>query len=105
MNSQIEQFEKLLEQGNDSALLRFSLSNAHFNEENYQLASEHLQEAVNFDPDFTAAWKLLGKTLVKLEKISEAIQVYEKGIQVAEKKGDMQALKEMQVFLKRIKSK
>lgn len=104
MNAQIEQFENLLTKGNDSALLRFSLGNAYFNEENYQLATEHLQEAVKFDAKFTAAWKLLGKSLVKLEKHSEAIQAYKQGIHVAEEKGDMQALKEMQIFLKRLEN-
>jgi hypothetical protein len=32
-----------------------------------------------------------------------AIQVYETGIEAARQKGDIQAVKEMQVFLKRLK--
>ncbi len=61
--SALENFEKLLAAGKDSALLRFSLGNEHLKAGDAQRAAEHLARAVALDPDFTAAWKLYGKAL------------------------------------------
>ena len=65
-------------------------------------AEEYLNKALAFDMHYTAAWKLYAKTLVKLGKSQEAKAAFEKGIVIAEQKGDKQAAKEMQVFLKRL---
>jgi len=62
----------------------------------------HLQRAVEHDPGYSAAWKLLGKALVDIGKPQEALDAYRQGIEVAEAKGDKQAAKEMQVFARRL---
>jgi Tfp pilus assembly protein PilF len=98
----IEQFEKLLASGQDNALLRFGLGNAYLKEGDYESAKRHLQAAVQHDPAYSAAWKALGKALTAADEITAALAAYERGIEVAEKKGDVQAVKEMRVFLKRL---
>ncbi len=55
------------------------------------------------DPGYSAAWKLYGKVLAEQGLTDEAIQAYEKGITLAESRGDIQAAKEMRVFLKRLR--
>ena len=65
-------------------------------------AIEHLQAALKFDPQHSAAWKLLGKACAETGDTEQAIHAYEQGISVAEKRGDIQAAKEMKVFLKRL---
>lgn len=100
--SMIENFEKMLAAGQDSALLRFSLGNAYLQAEQAARAVEHLRHAVAHDPGYSAAWKLLGKAQVAAGDIDGAMRSYEQGIAVAEGKGDKQAAKEMQVFLKRL---
>ena len=92
----------MLEQGQDNALIRFSLGNAYFNAKDYEQAVEHLSQALKHDPDYSAAWKLYGKALAAAGRDNEAIIAYQQGIQIAEKKGDIQAAKEMKVFLKRL---
>jgi uncharacterized protein HemY len=94
--------EKMLEQGQDNVLLRYSLGSLYLKEKQYETAVEHLQQAVRLDQSHSASWKLFGKALVHLECIEEAREVYLKGIAVAESKGDIQAVKEMRVFLKRL---
>ena len=101
MNQTAENFEKLLAQGQDSALLRYSLGNAYL-DSNPKLAAEHLEKALEFDAEYSAAWKLLGKAQTAAGDSSAAIAAYESGIKVAEQKGDVQAGKEMRVFLKRL---
>ena len=59
----LESLEKLLAKGVDNALLRFGLGKGHLDAGNAALAAEHLRRCVEFDPAYSAAWKLLGKAL------------------------------------------
>ena len=93
---------KMLESGQDNLLLRFGLGQTLLKQGEARQAIEHLQKAVEFDPQHSAAWKLLGKALAAEDRKEEAIDAYQQGIEVAEAKGDIQAVKEMQVFLKRL---
>lgn len=97
-----EGLEKLLAQGRDNALLRFGLGNACLQEDDAASAVIHLQQATLQNPTYTAAWKLLGVALRKLERLDEAELAWNKGLKVAQEHGDMQAAKEMTVFLKRL---
>ena len=99
----IEQLEKLLAQGQDNALLRFSLGNAYLQQGNTEQAITHLQLALDHDQTYSAAWRSLGQALSAAGQTDEALSVYEQGITVAEEKGDKQAVKEMQVFAKRLR--
>ena len=98
----IDALKKMLEQGQDNLLLRFGLGQMLLKQGDNAEAIEHLQKAVEFDPQHSAAWKLLGKALAAENRQSEAIVAYKQGIAVAENKGDIQAAREMKVFLKRL---
>ena len=98
----IDKLEKMLADGRDNALLRFSLGNEYSKLGQFDQAAAHLQQAVAHDPNYSAAWKLLGKALNEAGRLPEALTAYQSGIAVAEKKGDKQAAKEMAVFAKRI---
>jgi len=101
--SAIDNLEAMLARGQDSALLRYSLGNEYSKANQNDKAIEHLQQAVALDPNYSAAWKLLGRTLAHAAREDEAIAAYEAGIRVAEAKGDLQAAKEMTVFLRRLR--
>lgn len=98
----IERFEKILASGQDNAMLRFGLGSAYLAQGNGRKAAEHLAKAVESDPDYSAAWKLYGKALATTGDLPEARAAYQRGIITAERKGDIQAAKEMKVFLKRL---
>jgi tetratricopeptide (TPR) repeat protein len=97
----VENLEALLARGQDSALLRYGLGNEYFKAEAWGPAAGHLAEAVRLDPEHSAAWKLYGRTLAALERHAEAIAAFDRGIATAERRGDVQAAKEMRVFRKR----
>ncbi len=97
-----EALEKMLAQGQDNALLRYTLGAIHLKEKSYEAAVEHLQRALELDRNHSASWKLYGKALAGLGRTDEAIEAYDKGIAMAEAKGDVQAAKEMRVFRKRL---
>ncbi|RDS82208.1 tetratricopeptide repeat protein [Dyella monticola] len=86
----------------DGALLRFSLGNALLSEGDNAGAVEELRRAVAFDPNYSAAWKLLGKACLAMRDEAGAVEAWRQGIAVAQQRGDKQAEKEMTVFLRRI---
>lgn len=94
--------EKLLEQGKDSALLRFSLGTEYFKLHETWVTIFHLKRALELDPEYSAAWKLLGLALSEASILHEALQTFRHGAAVAEKRGDKQAAKEMAVFARRL---
>ncbi len=98
----ITNLQTMLEQGQDNALVRFSLGNAYLNSKDYGQAIEQLAQAIKHNSDYSAAWKLYGKALAAADRDNEAITAFQQGIQIAETKGDIQAAKEMKVFLKRL---
>ena len=86
----------------DGALLRVSLANALLAAGDRPAAIEELRRATEFDADYSAAWKLLGKALAESGDAAGAIDGYQRGIAAASKRGDKQAEKEMAVFLRRL---
>lgn len=101
MVSMIERFEALLAAGKDGALVRFGLGSAYLKAGDTSSAATHLREALALDPGYSAAWKMLGKALEGSDR-EAAAQAYRQGISAARSKGDKQAVREMEVFLKRI---
>lgn len=100
--SLIDNLEKMLAAGRDGAMLRFGLGNAYFQNNDYHKAAEHLAKALELDEGYSAAWKLLGRAFTQLNDLDAAKRAFEEGIEHARDKGDKQAVREMQVFLKRI---
>lgn len=97
-----EALEKMLAKGMDNALLRFGLGKGYLDAGELARAAEHLQHCVKFDPQYSAAWKLLGQALNKQGLIDQARAAWTQGLRVADEKGDKQAGKEITVFLKRL---
>jgi cytochrome c-type biogenesis protein CcmH/NrfG len=62
----------------------------------------HLRKSVELDPKYSAGWKLLGKAYETAGRLSDAEQAWREGVSVSEANGDLQAAKEMKVFLKRL---
>ncbi len=99
---QVSVLLNMLATGRDDAMLRFSLGNALLKENDAVAAAEHLRAAVHHDPQYSAAWKLLGQALVATGRDDAAAEAWRSGIAVAQTRGDQQAAKEMTVFLKRL---
>ena len=94
--------ETILSGGEDNALLRFSLGNEYLKRGDAARAIEHLRLALQHESGYSAAWKLLGHALAQSGDQEGARDVYEEGIRIAEARGDKQAAREMQVFLRRL---
>ena len=103
--SVVSDLEKLLSQGRESAVLRFSLGSEYLKLHEVRVAIFHLKRALELDPNYSAAWKLLGMALAEGGLVSEALDTYRRGIEVAQQRGDQQAVKEMSVFARRLEKK
>src|SRR5712691_9071341 len=102
MTTQIANLLKLVGTPRDGALLRFSLGSEYLKSAEFEPAIAHLSAAVEKDPGYSAAWKLLGTALAEHGRTDEALAAYRNGAEVAEAKGDRQAAKEMTVFARRL---
>jgi Flp pilus assembly protein TadD len=89
----------------DGALLRFSIGNALMAEDDPAGAAEAFRAATKLDPRYSAAWKLLGTSLEANGDSQGAELAWEQGIAVADDRGDTQAAREMQVFLRRLRKR
>ena len=98
----ITRLEQLLGGPRDGALLRYSLGNEWLKAGDAQRAVAYLRAALERQPDYSAAWKLLGKALTVAGDKPAALAAYASGIAVATARGDIQAAREMSVFARRL---
>lgn len=98
----IANLEKLLGTPRDGALLRYSLGSEYLKGGELERGIGHLRESLARDPQYSAAWKLLGRALAEAGRDDEARDAYAKGIEAARARGDRQAEKEMTVFARRL---
>jgi Tfp pilus assembly protein PilF len=99
----IANLEALLAKGGDGAALRLALASRYLDNGDAAAAVRHAEAAVRLDPEYSAGWKALGRALATAGRSSDAVAAYDRGAQVAERRGDQQAAKEMRVFSARLK--
>lgn len=97
-----EQIEKLIEQGRDGYEARLAAGQARLKNGDLERAIEHLKRAVEFAPERSLAWQLLGKALLAHGEDDAARGVWEHGLNAARTAGDKQVEKTIAVFLKRL---
>lgn len=105
MESRVDMFSKLLERDPENPMVLYSLGSELFKEERYTEASERLRKAVENKPDYSVAYRTLGRALYELEEDDEALRVFEEGRNIAQRNGDLQTVKEIDVFTKRLRKR
>jgi predicted Zn-dependent protease len=98
----IRNLETLLARGGDAPPLRFALATRYLAAGTFEAAIAHAEGALALDAEYSAAWKLLGKAQAAAGRDADAVVSYRNGIAAAERRGDLQAAKEMRVFLRRL---
>lgn len=96
------QFQTLIALDPADTVLRFGLGELYVEAGDFARAAEQFAEIVRLDPQYSAAYRYLGQSYAALEQCAEARQIFERGIAVAEARGDLQTAKEMRVFLRRL---
>ena len=98
----VANLEALIAAGRDGPAVRFGLGRACLERSDPAAARSHLERAIAQDPSYSAAWKLLGKACAEAGDAAGAADAWRRGIAAAGAKGDRQAVKEMEVFLRRL---
>ena len=103
--SRANMFRKLLERDPENPMVLYSLGSELFKEKKYSEAREHLDRAVRNKPDYSVAYRTLGRTLYELGEDHEARRVFSEGREVAQRNGDLQTVKEIDVFTRRLEKR
>lgn len=98
-------FRNLLERDPENPMILYSLGAELFKEQNYPEAREHLERAVKNKPDYSVAYRTLGRTLFEMREDDEARRIFERGREIAQENGDLQTVKEIDVFSKRLEKR
>ncbi len=103
--SRADMFRKLLQRDLDNPMVLYSLGTELFKQGEFPEARDHLQRAVRNKPDYSVAYRMLGRAHYELNEDEEARRVFTQGREVAERNGDLQTVKEIDVFLRRLEKR
>jgi folate-binding protein YgfZ len=92
-------FKQVLEIDEDDQLANYGYGDCLVNLNRFEEAIPHLKKSLELKPTHSAGYLVLAQAYEGLEKIDEARQTYETGIEVAAKRGDMEPLKKMKAQL------
>lgn len=98
----IKQLEALLADDSEDSLGQFMLGKMYLDVDRPEEAAAALEKAFAIDPSYSAAYRHCGDAYRKSGDHEKAKDVYRRGIAVAEENGDLQTVKEMQAFLKKL---
>ncbi|HET7271810.1 MAG TPA: tetratricopeptide repeat protein [Rubrobacter sp.] len=103
--SRSDMFRRLLERDPRNPMVLYSLGNELFKEGRYEEARDHLRRAIENKPDYSVAYRMLGRAHYELHENADARNVFLKGKEVARENGDLQTVKEIDVFLRRLEKR
>lgn len=97
--SRIEAFEEMVKDSPDDALIWYGLASEYTKLERWADAAEALKNVVRCNPDYTAAYQMLGSALLKQGLVEEARQAWTEGVAAATRTGAWKAGQHMQGLL------
>ena len=81
------------------ALVWYGLGSEYFKAESWSEAADALQKVVQLNPDYTAAYQMLGTALLNQGKREDARRAWEQGLEVANRTGAWKARQHMEGLL------
>ena len=103
-SERIRELQELLEDEPDDGLLNLTLGQEFLSAGDPASALPHLEKVVALEPRYTVAYRYLGAALEQLGRRDDALRAWERGVVIADETGDIQAGKEMSVFLSRLRA-
>jgi uncharacterized protein HemY len=83
-------------------LLHYTLGRAYAQERRWSEAVDAFRKTISLKADYTTAYRELGRALEQSGQLTDALAIYKEGLSVAEKTGDLQVKKELNVFIQRL---
>lgn len=97
--SRLEAFEQMIEDNPNDPLIWYGLASEYLKVEKLDQAAEALRNVIKLNPQYTAAYQMLGSTLVTIGRNEEAVLVWKEGVEVAEKAGAWKAKQHIEGLL------
>lgn len=97
--SRIEAFEAMVKESPDEALVWYGLASEYLKLERWGDAVRALQNVVRCNPDYTAAYQMLGAALKSQGRVEEARHAWRDGIAAATRTGAWKAGQHMEGLL------
>lgn len=97
--SRIEIFEAMARSQPDDVMVWYGLGSEYFKLEEWAKAANALRRVVEINPDYTAAYQMLGTALVNQGAVAEAREAWTEGIRTAERTGAWKARQHMEGLL------
>src|SRR5215470_3845508 len=97
--SRIAAFEEMLKEQPDEAMIWYGLASEYSKLEDWGKAANALRNVIRCNPDYTAAYQLLGSVLMNLGETAEALRVWKDGIETAGRTGAWKARNHMEGLL------
>ena len=101
-NPRLEILTQLVEKNPQDFFARYGLAMEYARQEQYELAMEHFQKLWEVNPDYAAAYYQAGQVLVKAGQVEEARRIFQKGIEVTSRLGDLHAKSELEAALEQL---
>ena len=98
-SSRLETLKSMVAQNPNDSFLRYGLAMEYKNAGDLEDAVREFRELMAVNPDYSAAYFHGGQALEKLGRLEEARTLYQQGIEVTTRKGDLHARSEMQAAL------
>lgn len=92
-------FRQVLEIDPEDALANYGLGGLCLERGQFQDAVKYLDQVIQSDPNYAVAYLALGKALQALHESERAKAIWEQGIKIAAKKGELMPANEMQSLL------
>ena len=99
VQSKIEVFTTMLTEQPENAMIWYGLASEQFKLENWAEAAESLRQVVSLNPDYTAAYQMLGTALANVDDLAGAERAWRDGIEAAGRTGAWKAGQHMQALL------
>lgn len=99
VQSKIEVFTAMLTEQPENAMIWYGLASEQFKLEHWAEAANSLRQVVSLNPDYTAAYQMLGTALAKMDDVAGAQKAWRDGIEAAGRTGAWKAGQHMQGLL------
>ena len=101
--SRIEIFAEMAKQQPEDAMIWYGLASEYIKAERWSEAGDALRKVVSLNPDYTAAYQLLGTALINQGAREEARRAWTAGVETASRTGAWKARQHMEGLLEGVK--